>query len=742
VKRWFGILALVVSMAIAGGWVYGQGVPESAPRDKPQPGVARISLIHGDVSIQRGDSGDWVAAILNTPAVSGDKVSTGQSSRTELQLDYANILRLSGQSEANVASLDRTHIQVQLARGLAFYTVFKGAEADAEIDAPNVAVHPRGEGEIRIQVNPSGETVVVVRKGEADLSTSQGSTRVHKGQMVTIRGTGADAQYLTAEAPSNDEWDRFNEDRDKRIRSAQSWARVDPYYTGADDLDAYGHWIDIPDYGWVWSPTVAPDWAPYRAGNWVWEPYYGWTWVSYEPWGWAPYHYGRWCLWNSSWVWWPGPRWYRPIWAPAYVSFFGFGVGHFGLSFGFGFGFGSIGWFPIGPCDPFFPWYGRFGMRFGFANFFGFHDHNFFRNHPGAYGPLAGRFNERFSNFRMAERDPRFLRGMTSVRAEEFGRGIGRRATGVSASDFRSGHVMTGGVPAVPTRQSLAPSTRAASPSTIRNEQGMRFFDRSQSSPAPRASFNEQAGRVQEALRGSSASSTVREGMQRGGATPGVAGRPGLASQPATSTRPPSGSISRPGSGSAATSNRPGQAAGASEGWQRFGGSRGAGTSGGSGSTVQPNRGAAGEARTGPSVSNPRSDRSPRTFGTQDTRPQQNSQAGGNQGSWQRFSSHPAESPAQSPAGRSNGPASQPRYEGNSPYGRGPAPSYSTRPNYSAPRDSTRPPLNLSRPIISGSPRSAPSRGFGGYSGGASQGSRSAPRGGGGGRSSGSSHRR
>lgn len=319
---------------------------------------------------------------------------------------------------------------------------------------------------------------------------------------------------------------------------------------------------------------------------------------------------------------------------------------------------------------------------------------------------------------------------------------MGRHAAGISASDFRNGHAMTGGVPAVPTRQSLASSSRAASPSTIRSEQGMRFFSRAQSPAAPRFSFNEQASRVQQALQGSGASSAPREGMQRGGATPGVAGRPGMGSQPATSTRPPSGSPSRPGIGSTATSNRGGQASSASGGWQRFGGSGGAGTSGGSGSTVQPNRGTAGETRTGSSLNNPRSDRSPRSFGTPDTRPQQNSQAGGNQGGWQRFSSRPAESPAQSPAGRSIGPASQPRYQGNAPYSRGPAPSYSSRPNYSAPGYSTRPPLNLSRPIISGSPRSAPSHGVSSYGSSAPRGGGGSSRGSGGGRSSGSSHRR
>jgi len=723
---------MVGATSLAGGWASGQSTPQSTPQDKA-PGVARISTIQGDVSIQRGDSADWVAATLNTPVTSGDKVSTGQNASSELQLDFANILRLSNQSVANLTNLDSTHIQVQLAQGLAFYSVFKDAEADAEIDTPNVSLHPRGEGEFRIQVNPSGETVVMVRKGEADITTSEGSTRVHKDQMITIRGTGADAQYQIADAPSKDSWDKYNEDRDKNISSAQSWSHVDPYYTGASDLDANGQWVNVPDYGWVWVPTVAPDWAPYRDGNWVWEPYYGWTWASYEPWGWAPYHYGRWFSYRNSWAWWPGPitRGYRPLWAPAYVSFFGFGAGRFGLSFGFGFGFGSIGWMPIGPCDPFFPWYGRFGMRFGFSDFFRFHDRDYYRGYPGAVGPLAARFDERFSNFRMAERDSHFLRGVASIRAEEFGHGTGQRAIGVSAHDFQSAHVMTGGVPAVPTRESLGASNRAVNPATIRNEQGTRFFSRSQTQAAPRTSFNDQANRIQEALRGNGKSAAPQGAMQREGAAAGSVNRPGIGSQPAGSMRP--------GSSSAAVPNRSDQATSSSETWQRFGNATGASASAGRSVTAQPTPGAAGAGKTAsPAASSPAYRppiyRPPTNSGAQSTGPARNSGTGGNSNGWQRFTPRPAEPPAQAPVGRGNAPASQPRYQGSPSNGRGPAPSYNGRPSY-VPPSSTRPPLIMSRPIISGSPRTAPNSGSSGRVG-------SAPRAGSGGRSSGPSRRR
>src|SRR6202795_4819561 len=348
----------------------------SAQVDIPR-GVARISLIQGDVSVQRGDAGDWAAAALNQPLVGGDRISTGDGSRAELQLDHSNILRLGNNARAKIATLgqiqidraqidraqiERAQIQVQVGQGLAYYTVFKDSEAEVEIDTPNAAIRPTSnEGVYRVEVHGL-ERKVIVRAGAADISTPQGSTHVEVSQAATIRGTTDEAGIVLGGAPSKDSWDSWNNDRDGEVRNAQTWNYTNRYYVGSEDLDAYGHWINVPDYGRVWSPTVAGGWSPFRAGRWVSEPYWGWTWVSREPWGWTPYHYGRWFLYGKSWVWWPGPvdgdGNYRPVWAPAYVSFFGFGR-HRGVSAGFG----SVGWLPIGPGDSFYPWYGPNGAQ-------------------------------------------------------------------------------------------------------------------------------------------------------------------------------------------------------------------------------------------------------------------------------------------------------------------------------------------------------------------------------------------
>jgi hypothetical protein len=228
---------------------------------------------------------------------------------------------------------------------MANYSVYKNSDADAEIDTPNVAIRTeRRESSFRILVTADDHTEILVRGGEVEVTTPQGGTRVGAGQFITVQGTGDQEQYKIGEAPARDDWDQWNSDRDNMIRNSVSRQRTNDYYVGTEDLDAHGTWTEVPDYGPVWRPAEPAGWAPYRDGRWVYEPYWGWTWVSYDSWGWAPYHYGRWMEVDGGWGWWPGPAYgypfYRPIWAPAYVSFFGFGGG-----FGFGFGgWGGVGW--------------------------------------------------------------------------------------------------------------------------------------------------------------------------------------------------------------------------------------------------------------------------------------------------------------------------------------------------------------------------------------------------------------
>lgn len=86
-----------------------------------------------------------------------------------------------------------------------------------------------------------------------------------------------------------------------------------------EQLAPHGKWLDVPDHGRVWQPTVVlseTEWRPYlNNGHWSWTDA-GWYWDSFYAWGWAPFHYGRWdYVENYNWVWTPGETW-----APAWVS--------------------------------------------------------------------------------------------------------------------------------------------------------------------------------------------------------------------------------------------------------------------------------------------------------------------------------------------------------------------------------------------------------------------------------------
>ena len=471
------------------------GGPTGEEPAKTDQGVGRISLIHGDVSTQRGDSGDWSAATLNQPVMTGDKVSTGDNARAEVQLDFANFLRLGPNAKANIANLTQKTIQIQLGQGLANYTVSKDSEAEPEIDTPNVSLHPaHHDGVFRIEVRPDGDTIIIVRKGEAQLSTPEGSAVVHSGEMATVRGDSNSAQYKITDAPDHDAWDQWNADRDHMIQNAQSWKHTNHYYAGSQDLDAYGSWKNVPDYGDVWVPNEPDGWVPYRDGNWTYEPYYGWTWVGYEPWGWAPYHYGRWFSYGGGWAWWPGPVYggYRPFWAPAYVSFWGWGGG-FGFGVGWG-GWGGFGWLPLGPCDWYHPWWGGYGGRFGWAGR-GWGDRGWRDGRYGGFAPLHG--GTRFSNVANLH-DAHISRALSTVNAGHFGTG---RVSAMAATREQIGgaRMMAGNLPVVPSRASLSASGRAAAPSTIRNGGSERFFGTHNNMARP-VSFQQQTASLRQSM--------------------------------------------------------------------------------------------------------------------------------------------------------------------------------------------------------------------------------------------------
>ena len=320
--------------------------------------AARISYLDGDVSFARGDDPDtWQGADRNVPMTLGDRVYTGRGSRLELELNGGDVVRLAAGSDLTALNLTEDTRQFALKSGIAFFRV-PDLQPDElfEVDTPNTAVTFEGSGDYRLDVDEDGNTRLSVHKGSATVAAGGGQVSVGAGAGIRVEGLDT-PRYEVIGLPEVDEWDRWAGERESRVLRARSRQYVSASVAGVADLDDYGQWSQLPEYGWVWSPaSVSAGWAPYRAGRWIWQDPWGWTWVSTEPWGWAPYHSGRWVFASSRWCWVPVAPAIRVVhYAPALVAFVGGGPG-FSASVTIGGGF--VGWFPLAPRDPLLPWWG------------------------------------------------------------------------------------------------------------------------------------------------------------------------------------------------------------------------------------------------------------------------------------------------------------------------------------------------------------------------------------------------
>ncbi|HEX8180462.1 MAG TPA: DUF6600 domain-containing protein [Pyrinomonadaceae bacterium] len=375
--------------------------------------VARISLLSGDVSLRRAGTNKWEHAALNFPLVEGDRLATGPNSHVEVQIDARNFVRLGEYATLDLVTLRAEGVALSLPAGTATLRLarFDHDHEYFEIDAPKTTIAAEQRGLYRLDVAESGSVRVTVRDGaRARLYSDTSGFTLRDGRTaeLTYDNAGEGDWNFTA-ARDLDSWDRWNDDRERYLAARLKYDNRERYYDqdvwGAEELDAYGEWVNTHDYGYVWRPHTTVinnyyDWAPYRYGHWTWCPPYGWTWVGDEPWGWAPYHYGRWVYYNNYWCW--APRGYynyhphRSWWRPALVAFVIFGSNS------------DICWYPLGyhQRDP--------------------HARHYQHQQPGRLTPLGNGEVARLERI-----NPIYQRAVTALPARDFGTpsARGRRAT-------------------------------------------------------------------------------------------------------------------------------------------------------------------------------------------------------------------------------------------------------------------------------------------------------------------------
>lgn len=339
--------------------------PDTSAADKatqadPPERVGRLARMAGTVSFHTQDDTQWSPASVNYPVSTGDAFWTEPNAQADLEISASRIA-LNGGTEFDIDTLDANGLQATSRQGTTYLHLRDLAPGENwSVQTPRGLVRLMAPGHYEIAAGTTDTpTTVTVVDGAASVEGPGVSLQVRPGEIAAV--TGSDT-FQGSVGPG--ERDPFLTAQLERERPPRPPAVAPPPQVaempGGGDLSAYGNWGSAPEYGPVWYPPVSPEWVPYREGHWAFVPPWGWTWVDDAPWGFAPFHYGRWVTIGGRWCWTPGyaSAGYRPVYAPALVTFIGIGAGvAVGVGFGAALASHSIGWVPLGPREPYRPWY-------------------------------------------------------------------------------------------------------------------------------------------------------------------------------------------------------------------------------------------------------------------------------------------------------------------------------------------------------------------------------------------------
>src|SRR5579872_1637075 len=91
--------------------------PYNGQQQQDPPGrVARVQYMSGQVSMQPGGVNDWIAASMNRPLTSADRVWTDKNSKAELNVGDG-FLRMNSETSVTLTNVTDNNVQIELDQG-------------------------------------------------------------------------------------------------------------------------------------------------------------------------------------------------------------------------------------------------------------------------------------------------------------------------------------------------------------------------------------------------------------------------------------------------------------------------------------------------------------------------------------------------------------------------------------------------------------------------------------------------
>src|SRR5262249_25922953 len=223
----------------------------------PPARVARINYLQGPVSWQRGVLAAWDQAVITYPMVASDSLWTDDHARAELHIG-STALRLADQTSISFLNLNDQAVQIRLAKGVVELHLNRLDPAESyEIDTPCASASLSQTGDYRLEVDEAGDTTIITRRGQAEVTVGLSPFDVAAGQQANVSNS-ADPIYELSPPKPIDDFERWANERTRREDQCVSARYVSREMIGYEDLDAYGGWAGLSQYGKAWGPHLVP----------------------------------------------------------------------------------------------------------------------------------------------------------------------------------------------------------------------------------------------------------------------------------------------------------------------------------------------------------------------------------------------------------------------------------------------------------------------------------------------------
>lgn len=287
--------------------------------DVPPPTrAARLTFLHGNVTVTQPGQAEAIPAQTNLPLLAGVLLTTADDGQAEVEFEDGSGVRLTPNTAMELESLTLepngvAESKLRLVHGVVFLELRATNLYQYTFSAGDDLLRPTENSTVRVDFDEPPPTFSVLA-GSVRIEGPQGlqaDVRAGENLRPDVDDPG---QYHRNQGTLQDSWTQWNEDMDQAAASeAQNTTSVRNDYSGQQgygwsDMDANGTWYDTSS-GPVWQPYAAddPGFDPYANGSWVAYSSVGYVWASAYPWGWTPYRCGNWSYSGGfGWGWSPG----------------------------------------------------------------------------------------------------------------------------------------------------------------------------------------------------------------------------------------------------------------------------------------------------------------------------------------------------------------------------------------------------------------------------------------------------